>query len=109
MEFNIKYLDEEIFIKNFEKSKKYGTISLQKKFLPLLKIKNAEKNPLKATKHASQELRKMLKKQQKMTKINQKNMILMSEKNLVTLINKGFSQKCSKNSESIKIRIETLL
>ena len=35
----------------------------------------------------------MLKKQQKMTKINQKNAILMSEKNLVTLINKGFSQK----------------
>ena len=35
----------------------------------------------------------MLKKQQKMTKINQKNVILMSEKNLVTLINKGFSQK----------------
>ena len=28
-----------------------------------------------------------------MTKINQKNAILMSEKNLVTLINKGFSQK----------------
>ena len=28
-----------------------------------------------------------------MTKINQKNVILMSEKNLVTLINKGFSQK----------------
>ena len=50
----------------------------------------------------------MLKKQQKMTKINQKNMILMSEKNLVTLINKGFSQKYRcKNSESIKIRIET--
>ena len=93
MEFNIKYLDGEIFIKNFEKSKKYGTISLQKKFLPLLKIKNAEKNPLKAIKNASQELRKMLKKQQKMTKINQKNVILMSEKNLVTLINKGFSQK----------------
>ena len=35
----------------------------------------------------------MLKKQQKMTKINQKNAILMSEKILVTLINKGFSQK----------------
>jgi len=35
----------------------------------------------------------MLKKQQKMTKINQKNTILMSEKNLVTLINKGFFQK----------------
>ena len=35
----------------------------------------------------------MLKKQQKMTKINQKNVILMSKKNLVTLINKGFSQK----------------
>ena len=35
----------------------------------------------------------MLKKQQKMTKINQKNVILMSEKNLVTLINKVFSQK----------------
>ena len=83
----------EIFLKNFEKSKKYGIISLQKKFLPLLKIKNAEKNSLKASKHASQELRKMLKKQQKMTKINQKNAILMSEKILVTLINKGFSQK----------------
>ena len=51
----------------------------------------------------------MPKKQQKITKISQKNAILMSEKNLVTLINKGFSQKCSKNSESIKIRIETLL
>ena len=35
----------------------------------------------------------MLKKHQKMTKINQKNAILMSEKILVTLINKGFSQK----------------
>ena len=35
----------------------------------------------------------MLKKHQKMTKINQKNVILMSEKNFVTLINKGFSQK----------------
>ncbi len=70
-----------------------------------------------------------------MTKINQKNAILMSEKILVTLINKGFSQKyvrivnplkqglrhpaniclysinytISKNSESIKIRIETTL
>ena len=50
----------------------------------------------------------MLKKQQKMTKINQKNVILMSEKNLVTLINKGFSQKYGKNSESIKTRIETI-
>ena len=50
----------------------------------------------------------MLKKQQKMTKINQKNVILMSEKILVTLINKGFSQKYGcKNSESIKTRIET--
>ena len=35
----------------------------------------------------------MLKKQQKMTKIKQKNMILMSEKISVTLINKGFSWK----------------
>ena len=35
----------------------------------------------------------MLKKQQKMTKIKQENMILMSEKISVTLINKGFSQK----------------
>ena len=35
----------------------------------------------------------MLKKQQKITKINQKNTILMSEKILVTLINKGMSQK----------------
>ena len=35
----------------------------------------------------------MLKKQQKIIKIKQKNVILMSEKNTVTLINKGFSQK----------------
>ena len=35
----------------------------------------------------------MQKKQQKMIKIKSKNAILMSEKNLVTLINKGFSQK----------------
>ena len=35
----------------------------------------------------------MIKKQQKMTKINQKNVILISEKIAVTLINKGFSQK----------------
>ena len=47
----------------------------------------------------------MLKKHQKITKIKQKNAILMSEKILVTLINKGFSQKYGKNSESIKIRI----
>ena len=93
MEFNIKYLDGEIFIKNFEKSKKYGTISLQKKFLPLLKIKKAGKNLFKANKHARQELRKMSKKQQKMIKIKLKNTILMSEKISVTLINKGFSQK----------------
>ena len=35
----------------------------------------------------------MLKKQQKMTKIKQKNMILMSEKISVILMNKGFSLK----------------
>ena len=35
----------------------------------------------------------MLKKQQKMIKIKQKNVILISEKISVTLINKGFSQK----------------
>ena len=35
----------------------------------------------------------MLKKQQKMTKINQKNAILMSEKILVTFINKGVFSK----------------
>ncbi len=35
----------------------------------------------------------MSKKQQKMIKIKQKNTILMSEKNSVTLINKGLSQK----------------
>ena len=35
----------------------------------------------------------MLKKQQKIIKINQKNVILISEKIAVTLINKGFSQK----------------
>ena len=37
----------------------------------------------------------MIKKYQKMTKFKQKNVILMSEKNAVTLINKGFSQKDS--------------
>ena|GEM_PF-324524 len=36
----------------------------------------------------------MLKKQQKMIKISSKIVILMSEKKSVTLINKGFSQKC---------------
>ena len=35
----------------------------------------------------------MLKKHQKITKIKQKNAILMSEKNSVIPINKGFSQK----------------
>jgi len=35
----------------------------------------------------------MLKKHQKMIKISQIISILMSEKNSVTLINKGFSQK----------------
>ena len=35
----------------------------------------------------------MPKKQQKMIKIKSKNAILMSEKNSVILINKGFSQK----------------
>ena len=35
----------------------------------------------------------MLKKQQKMIKINQKNTILMSEKTSVAPINKGFSWK----------------
>ena len=35
----------------------------------------------------------MSKKQQKMIKIKSKNVILMSEKNSVILINKGFSQK----------------
>jgi len=35
----------------------------------------------------------MPKKHQKMIKIKQKNMILMSEKNSVIPINKGFSQK----------------
>ena len=35
----------------------------------------------------------MLKKQQKMLKKQQKNVILISEKISVTLINKGFSQK----------------
>lgn len=35
----------------------------------------------------------MPKKPQKITKISQKNAILMSEKILVTLINKGLSQK----------------
>ena len=35
----------------------------------------------------------MSKKQQKIIKIKQKNVILISEKISVTLINKGFSQK----------------
>ena len=50
----------------------------------------------------------MLKKQQKMIKINSKIVILMSEKKSVTLINKGFLQKYGKSSISIKTRIETL-
>ncbi|BBM40739.1 hypothetical protein JCM16776_0959 [Leptotrichia shahii] len=49
----------------------------------------------------------MLKKRQKMLKISQIISILMSEKNSVTLINKGFSQKYGKSSISIKTRIET--
>ena len=44
----------------------------------------------------------MSKKQQKMIKIKQKNMILMSEKISVTLINKGFSQKYVKVSYPLK-------
>ena len=56
-------------------------------------MKNEKKNPLKANKNEYQELRKMIKKQQKIIKIKQKNVILMSEKIAVTLINKGFSQK----------------
>ena len=56
-------------------------------------MKNEKKNPLKVNKNEYQELRKMIKKQQKIIKIKQKNVILMSEKNAVTLINKGFSQK----------------
>ena len=56
-------------------------------------MKNKKKNPLKVNKNEHQELRKMIKKQQKIIKIKQKNVILMSEKIAVTLINKGFSQK----------------
>ena len=56
-------------------------------------MKNKKKNPLKVNKNEHQELRKMIKKQQKMIKIKQKNVILISEKISVTLINKGFSQK----------------
>ena len=56
-------------------------------------MKNKKKNPLKVNKNERQELRKMIKKQQKIIKIKQKNVILMSEKIAVTLINKGFSQK----------------
>ena len=84
--FFLKYL-----IKNFEKREKYGKISLQKKFLPLQEIKKCQENPFKASKNGDQELRKMLKKQQKLKKIKQKKAILMSEKISVTLMNKGFS------------------
>ena len=84
---------EKYLIKNFEKREKYGKISLQKKFLPLQEMKKKKENPIKTNKNARQELRKMLKKQQKMIKINSKIVILMSEKKSVILINKGFSQK----------------
>ena len=57
------------------------------------KNKKSGENLLKASKNAGQELRKMPKKQQKITKISQKNAILMSEKISVTPINKEFSQK----------------
>ena len=56
-------------------------------------MKNKKKNPLKANKNEHQELRKMIKKQQKIIKIKQKNAILMSEKISVIPINKEFSQK----------------
>ena len=53
----------------------------------------------------------MLKKQQKMIKIKQKNVILISEKISVTPINKGFSQKDGVKVEyplkqGLKLRIE---
>ena len=44
----------------------------------------------------------MLKKQQKMIKINQKNTILMSEKISVAPINKGFSWKYVKEVNPLK-------
>ena len=44
----------------------------------------------------------MPKKQQKMIKIKSKNVILMSGKNSVILINKGFSQKYVKVSYPLK-------
>ena len=56
-------------------------------------MKNKKKNPFKANRNEHQELRKIIKKQQKIIKIKQKNVILMSEKIAVTLINKVFSQK----------------
>ena len=78
------------FKKNFEKTKKYGKINSQEKFLPLQELKNKEKNHLKVSKYKDQELRKMIKKHQKITKFKQKNVILMSKKISVILINKGF-------------------
>ena len=51
----------------------------------------------------------MLKKQQKMTKIKQKNMILMSEKISVALINKGFSWKYVKVEYPLKQGLKHVL
>ena len=56
-----------------------------------MKNKKEKENLLKVNKNEGQELRKMLKKQQKTIKINQKNTILMSGKISVAPINKGFS------------------
>ena len=55
--------------------------------------KKNEKNLFKISKNNIQELRKMVKNKQKITKKIEKKMILMSEKNSVAIINRRFSQQ----------------
>ena len=55
--------------------------------------KKIGKNLLKISKNNTQELWKMVKNKQKITKKIEKKMILMSEKNSVVIINRRFSRQ----------------
>ena len=89
------FLFSGIFEKVFDKSEKYDKINqkIRLKFLPLIGIKKIGKKSFKGSKNNIQELRKMVKNQQKITKKIKKKTILMSEKNSVAIINRGFSRK----------------
>ena len=71
-------------------------------------MKKKKENTLKVNKNKYWELRKILKKRQKMIKISQIISILMSEKISVTRINKGFSQKYVKVVYPLKLGIKNI-